>query len=92
MKYSIRSKFYQINHAANISTILYLPSTLEKQKSSKMVVNYSTPMSQSYLIFSQNLVEEEEETWSVLKLAASSSCVVAKASVKFEVWLTVLDS
>ena len=69
-----------------MSTILYyLPSTLEKQKSSKMVVNYSTPMSQSYLIFSQNLVEEEEETWSVLKLAASSSCVVAKASVKFEV-------
>ena len=67
-----------------MSTILYLPSTLEKQKSSKMVVNYSTPMSQSYLIFSQNLVEEEE-TWSVLKLAASSSCVVAKASVKFEV-------
>ena len=68
-----------------MSTILYLPSTLEKQKSSKMVVNYSTPMSQSYLIFSQNLVEEEEETWSVLKLAAPTSCVVAKASVKFEV-------
>ena len=67
-----------------MSTILYLPSTLEKQKSSKMVVNYSTPMSQSYLIFSQNLVEEEE-TWSVLKLAAPTSCVVAKASVKFEV-------